>query len=291
MTGAELVLAMWLAVDARGRANAIDLFQRHEYAAAIPALETAAQQENPDSDSYREVAMMIGQSYFMLAQVEKAVPWLEKVPPTNESSYMLGYAYHQTGQLDKSADAFAKLFGVTPRSAAAHLLTGQMLMKRHMERDAGEEVAKALALDPKLPEAHFLLGEIAMFYGRVDESIRELQSELQVNPNFAMAWYRLGDGLVRQNRWDEAIVNLQRSAWLNQNYSGPFILLGKCYFKKQQYASAEKFLRQALSLDPKNYTATYYLGETLVASGKGEEGREMLKRSAALRNGAAPTNE
>jgi tetratricopeptide (TPR) repeat protein len=98
-----------------------------------------------------------------------------------------------------------------------------------------------------------------------------------------MAWYRLGDAYVRLGHWDTAIANLQRAVWLNQNFSGSYILLGKCYFKKNEWPNAERFLRQALDLDPKNYTGTYYLGQTLVAEGRTEEGQQMLKRSAALR--------
>jgi tetratricopeptide (TPR) repeat protein len=155
-------------------------------------------------------------------------------------------------------------------------------MKRHLEDASKTEVKKALAIDPKLPEAHYILAEIAMFRGRVSESIQELERELSINPSFAMAWYRLGDANVRSEDWDAAIANLQRAVWLNRTFSGPYILLGKCYFKKRDFANAERFLRQALSLDPKNYTATYLLGQTLVAGGKTEEGRSVLKRSAIL---------
>jgi tetratricopeptide (TPR) repeat protein len=265
------------------------LFKQRKYSEAISVLKEALQTEQPDTSEYRESAMVIGQSYFMLSQAPLAIPWLEKIPPTNESSYMLGYAYQQAGQPEKAVGAFAQLFGVPPTSASAHLLTGQMLIKRQLEDAGGLEVKKALSTDPKIPEAHFMLGEIAMFHGRVEESIRELEAELAINPNFSMAWYRLGDAYTRQSQWDKAIVNLQRSVWLNQNFSGPYILLGKCYYKKREFETAERFLRQALNLDPKNYAATYYLGETLVANGKPEEGRELLKRSATLRNSPSDT--
>jgi superkiller protein 3 len=122
-----------------------------------------------------------------------------------------------------------------------------------------------------------------MFRGLVSDSIRDLQQELSVNPSFSMAWYRLGDAYVRLGQWDTAIANLQRAVWLNQSFSGSYILLGKCYFKKNEWPNAERFLRQALDLDPKNYTATYYLGQTLIAAGRTEEGQQILKRSAGLR--------
>jgi tetratricopeptide (TPR) repeat protein len=97
-----------------------------------------------------------------------------------------------------------------------------------------------------------------------------------------MAWYRLGDVYTRQEQWDLAIPNLQRAVWLNQNFSGPLILLGKCYFKTGDYSNAEKFLRSALKLDPRNYSATYLLGRTLFALGRTNEAKALMEKSRTL---------
>jgi superkiller protein 3 len=122
-----------------------------------------------------------------------------------------------------------------------------------------------------------------MFRGRVEDSIAHLRQELAVNPGFAMAWYRLGDAYTRLEQWDAAIVQLQKAVWLNPNFSGAFILLGKCYAKKNDAANAIRYLRQALRLDPNNYMAHFLLGRALVADGKEDEGRKMLKKSEELR--------
>jgi tetratricopeptide (TPR) repeat protein len=261
----------------------VALFHEHKYAEAIGALTEAAKKEPHDSASYQESALLVAQSYFALAQAAKAIPWLESIPPSNESSYMLGYAYEQTGRKDDAVGAFARLFGVKRDSAAAHLLTAQLLLKKQLENEGAQEAAKALAIDPKIPEAHFVIAEVAMFRGNVAESVTHLRQELAVNPSFAMAWYRLGDAYTRLDQWDAAIVQLQKAVWLNPNFSGPFILLGKCYGKKNDPANAIRYLRQALRLDPNNYMAHFLLGRALVASGNAEEGRKMLKKSEDLR--------
>jgi tetratricopeptide (TPR) repeat protein len=261
----------------------VALFHDHKYAEAIGALTAAAKGEPKDSADYQESALLVAQSYFALAQAVKAIPWLESVPPSNESSYMLGFAYEQAGRKDDAAGAFAQLFGVKRDSAAAHLLTAQLLLKKQLENEGAEEAAKALAIDPKIPEAHFVIAEVAMFRGKVEESIGHLRQEVEVNPSFAMAWYRLGDAYTRLNQWDAAIVQLQKAVWLNPNFSGPFILLGKCYGKKNDAANSIRYLRQALQLDPNNYMAHFLLGRALLASGNAEEGRKMLKKSEELR--------
>lgn len=261
----------------------VELYKQQKYADAIAALQEAVKTEDPAGPDYKESALLIGQSYFMLAQAPKAIPWLEKVTNINEANYMLGYAYLQNKQPADSEAAFARLFGLKPDSAAAHLVAARMLVKKEYEAYAIDEARKAVALDPKLPEAHFLLGEMALYQGRIDEGLSEMNQEIAINPGFAMAWYRRGDAYARQEKWDAAIPDLQRAVWLNPDYSGPYILLGKCYFKTANYSNAEGILRRALALDPRNYSATYLLGQTLMNEGKKDEGRQVLEKLKTLR--------
>src|SRR5205807_1609537 len=103
------------------------------------------------------------------------LPWLERAAQARmnavEVSYMLGNAYIQTRQPDKAVTAFAVMFGFKPDSAAAHLITAQLMVRQEFEDDAKKEVEKALALEPKLPQAHYLLGEMAIFRANIDAAI------------------------------------------------------------------------------------------------------------------------
>ena len=271
-----------LGASSEPRESGAELFRQKKYEEAIAALEASAASEKADTPEYRESMVMIGQSYFMLSQAPKAIPWLEKAPGSTEANYMLGYAYLQNGQAAQSEAAFARLFNLNPESAAGHLLAAQMMLKKEFEKEAVDEIAKALAIDPKLPNAHFILGEIAITRGRVDEGIEELRKELSLNPNSSMAWYRLGDAYQRRSEWDAAIPNLERAVWLNQDFSGPYILLGKCYFKVSNYSNAEGILKRALALDPNNRAALYLLGQTLTAEGRTEEARAVLDKLKGL---------
>src|SRR5579875_983596 len=278
------VLGMMLAVS-QVHQHGVELYGRKQYAAAISVLEDALKTETPESPEYKESVLLIGQSYFMLSQATKAIPWLEKAPNSNEANYMLGYAYLQANDRRKSEVAFARLFEVKPDSAAGHLLAAQMMLKKDYDAEAVLEAKAALALNANLPEAHFLLGEVAIYRGDLDGGIQELQQELALNPNFSMAWYRLGDAYTRKENWDLAIPNLQRAVWLNPEFSGPYILLGKSYLKKAEYANAEGILRRAVELDPNNQSAKYLLGQALIAAGKKEEGRAILEKLREAQGG------
>ena len=260
----------------------VELYKQQNYTEAIEVLEKAVDSEAQDSAEYRESVLLIGQSYFMLSQAPKAIPWLEKAPHQNEANYMLGYAWLQAGQPERSEEAFARLFDLKPDSAAGHLLAGQMMLKKELVEPAVSEIHKALELDPKLSQAHYLLAEVDIAHGHFEEAIAELKQELVVDPNFSMAWYRLGDAYARMEQWDPAIAHLQRAVWLNPTFSGPLILLGRCYFKTGNLENAEGVLRRALVLDPENLDANLFLSRTLIAEGKTDEGKALVQKLKTL---------
>jgi tetratricopeptide (TPR) repeat protein len=265
----------------------VAFYQARDYAKAIDALTRAVEKELPGEPAYRESVQLLGLCHYLSGRVAEAVPWLEKSLSagvrTPEVLHMLGTAYVQARNAAKAAAAFAEMYGVAADSAAAHLITGQMMIRQGFEDDAAKVLQRALALDPRIPEAHYLLGLIAIFRADIDRGIAELRAEIALNPNFAMAYYKLGDAHTRREQWEEAIPYLQKSVWLNPTYSGPYILLGKAFLKKKDLVNAEGMLRRALQLDPQNYQAHYMLGQALIQLGKVDEGRKLLERSKELR--------
>lgn len=261
--------------------------QKRQFLPAAASFEQAIKTEPANSPRYGELALLLGQAYYLAAKNAEAIPWLEKAlaagVKNTEAVYMLGNAAIQNREPDRARKAFASMFGYPSDSAAAHLLTGQMMVRQEFEEFAEKELRQALTLDPKIPEAHYLLGILATFHSDIDTAVTELKQELAINPNFAMAYYKLGDAYTRREQWDDAIPQLQKSIWLNPTYSGPYILLGKAYLKREELPNAEGMLRRAIQMDPTNSSAHYILGQTLQRAGKTEEAKQMLERSQQLR--------
>jgi len=283
-----MLLFLLLLVDVHStHQSAVQAYKQHKFSEAVAAFTEALKSEAPGSTDYQESVLLLGQSLFLQAKYADAIPWLEKATavqsPLPEAAYMLGNACLLTRQTEKAVPAFAKLFQVSPDSAAAHLATARMMMHKDLDAEAAKEARSALTIDSRIPEAHFLLGEVAIYHANLDEAIGELKKEIEMNPTFAMAHYRLGDAYGRQDKWDEAVAPLERSIWLNPNYSGPFILLGKAYLKRKELANAEGVLRHALRLDPQNVSAHYMLGQTLTQEGKEEEGKKEFDRWQELK--------
>ncbi|MFX8410378.1 hypothetical protein ABTL60_19085, partial [Acinetobacter baumannii] len=94
--------------------------------------------------------------------------------------------------------AFARLFGVAPDSAAAHITAARMMLHQDADGEAAKQAKLALERDPNIPEAHFLLGEVLILHADIENAIAELKQEIALNPAFAMAHYRLGDAYTRR---------------------------------------------------------------------------------------------
>ena len=193
-----------------------------------------------------------------------------------------GNRLHPDAAARQGPRLYRRNFDLAPDSAAAHLLTAQMMIRVEQEGLAEAELRRAVPKDPKLPQAHLLLGQIALFRGRLDEAIELTRQEIRLHPGHTLAWSQLGDVHVRRQTWDDAIAALQRSIWINPYYSAPYILLGRAYIKKGQPATAEAMLRRAIEYDPNNKTAHYLLGQLLQQMGREDEARKELETAERL---------
>jgi tetratricopeptide (TPR) repeat protein len=194
-----------------------------------------------------------------------AIPWFEKAAAGGSQAlvaeFMLGNACLEAHQEEKASESFATLFQVRADSAAAHLLTAEMMLRAQMTQAAEKQARRALEIDPRIPQAHYLLGEVALAQGAPDQAIGELQKEIQADPDFPMAYYRLGDAYVRKSMWENAVAVLERAIWLNPNHDGPYVLIGKAYLERGDLGDAEGVLRHALQMDPQNQAVVKLLDQ------------------------------
>jgi tetratricopeptide (TPR) repeat protein len=262
-------------------------YQKADYARAIEHLSIAVKLETENDIRYRQDVQMLGLSHYLMGHIKDAIPYLEQVkrwaPDNIEMAYTLGMSYIQTHDQDKSREAFARMFSVSPGSASAYLINGKMMIRQQFEEFAEKELQKALEIDPRLPEANFLLGELAVYRADLERGVALLQKEIAINPGFAMAYYMLGEAYTRQLKWDDALQPLQKSIWLNPFFSGPYIVLGKVYLKKGELGAAESLLRRALSRDPNNFSGHHLLAQVLQQSNRAEEAKKEFELADKLR--------
>lgn len=270
---------------AKGLAHEFGLayYKKADYPTAITYLKKAHEEDSADG----ETVQLLGLSYYLSGHPREAIPFLEQVqtwfPTANvDASYILGTCYIQVKDYPNARGAFAKMFAVSPDSAASYLFTARMLLRQDFGPVAEEYAQKAVALDPKLPLAHFLLGEVNLYHSKVPEAIGEFQKELQLNPSYAPAYYKLADAYSRIQNFDEAEKLLQRSIWLDSTSTGPYILMGKVLEKKGETELAMRSLQHALAMDPNNSVAHHLLGQAYRDLGQTENAERELKIAAQL---------
>lgn len=253
-------------------------YHADEYGKAVELLQRVRERLPEASVERRETEQVLGLALHLLGRDAEAIPWLEKTrvwaTDNLELNFVLGQAYIVTSQADRAREALARTFGVAADSAAARVLTAQLMIRLQMEPLAETELQAALKQDPRVARANFLLGQLALFRGRLEDALAYSRKEIAINPADAMAFYQAGDALVRQGQWADAIKALQQSLWINPFYSGPYILLGRAYMKTDQPATAEAMLRRAVDYDPNNRMAHYLLAQLLQQLGRDAEAKQ-----------------
>jgi tetratricopeptide (TPR) repeat protein len=269
-----------------GQLLGVAYYHADDHQRAIEQLMKIREKLAEGSTERRETVQVLGLCYYLTGRFAESIPLLEETRRWAEDNlelgYILGMAYIQTRQPDRARASLARTFGLPADSAAASVVTAQMMIRLEMEPLAEAELKQAVEKDPRIPQAHYLLGQLALFRGKLDEAIVLSKRELAINPGNAMVWYQIGDAHLRASRLDDAIAALQKSLWLNPYYSGPYILLGRAYMKKNVPATAESMLRRAIQYDPNNRSAHYLLGQLLQQMGRAEEAKREFEIAERL---------
>src|ERR1700757_4358816 len=258
-----------LAPSGLARELGVAYYKKGDYANAILNFRKALEENSDDG----EAIQLLGLSLYLGGKPSEAIPYLQKVqswyPRANvDASYILGIAYIQAKQYPQAREAFAKMFGVPPDSAAAYLFCARMLLRLDFAPVAEEYGLKAISLDPRLPMAHYLLGELYLYQSKIDQAISHLEQEMAVNPGYASVYYKLADAYTRVQKFDEAERLLQRSIWLDASSTRPYILLGKVLQKKGEPERAARALQRAIRMDPGNPMPHQLLGQAYRSLGQ-----------------------
>ena len=181
---------------------------------------------------------------------------------------------------------------------------------------ASQEVPGAKATTGETPEAHLGKGYDALKVDRYDLAVSEFRAALEIDPQLVLrARFPLAVALFEQHKSDEArreFEIVQREAGEHPNvlyYLGrldletrafesairnlnqavvkpPFpdtaYYLGFAYFKQGDLTAAEKWLREAAQLNPRDARIPYQLGLVYRKQGHEEEAKKALELSQEL---------
>ena len=140
---------------------------------------------------------------------------------------------------------------------------------------------KALELDPELAEARAELGDALQKDWHWAEAEAEYRQAIELSPNNAAAHGGLAQWLLCQGRTEEALASARRAQELDpQEFNGTQV--GWIFFHGRRYDEAIRELRTALTIEPNDPMAEWFLGFALIAANHFDEAITTLERAASL---------
>jgi type IV pilus assembly protein PilF len=145
--------------------------------------------------------------------------------------------------------------------ARAHTDLGAVYYQQKQWEIALEEFTNASKIDPNFSSAFNGLGLVNAQLGRDDVADANFRKSIQLDPANSEAHNNYGSFLCARNRIDESIKEFYEAV-RNPLYATPALAYTNaaiCSIRKNNISGAEKFLQQALQIDPLSQAAAYQL--------------------------------
>jgi tetratricopeptide (TPR) repeat protein len=184
-----------------------------------------------------------GQLDGAIAEHEEAVKLDPKFAQAHANLIAL---YARTGRADRAENEYRATVGINPNLPQSHYDYGVLLVSLRRYREAEDAFRKALESSPNYAEAHSNLGAMLELRGKSEEAIQQYQAAVDDKPNYRMAHFQLGRLLLMKKRTGEAIAQLSQTLGPEDGDTPRCMYaLGVAYAETGDYASAERYLREA----------------------------------------------
>jgi tetratricopeptide (TPR) repeat protein len=167
-------------------------------------------------------------------------------------------------------------------TAQAHIGKGFENLKDQRYREAADEFSAALKLDPGLVDARYQLGVSYFAIGRRAEARAELERVRAEVSNSQGATYYLGRLDLVEGDLESATRRLEGLA-ADPPFPDTLYYLGSAFLKKGDTVAAEKWLRKAAEMDPRDFRIPDHLARVYQKLGRSQEAEREYARSAELR--------
>lgn len=168
-------------------------------------------------------------------------------------------------------------------TAEAHLGRGYDALKQDRYPVAVDEFRAALAIDPTLVlRAQFPLAVALFEQHKSAEARRELEAVRHVAGDHPNVLYYLGRLDIEDRNFRSAIKNLNQ-AMAKPPFPDTAYYLGFAYFKQADLPHAEKWLKEAQKINPRDPSIPYQLGFVYRKQGRPEEAEKSIALSEDLR--------
>jgi tetratricopeptide (TPR) repeat protein len=215
--------------------------------------------------------------------IDAALVWYASVPAQShrfdaaQTQYINLLA--DRGQIDKAREHLKLMRHEQPQRALQYyLFEAGFLREQGLSQAAFDLLTEALEQYPQNNEALYSRAMVAESLDKLDVLEADLRMILAKEPDNAQALNALGYTLTdRTNRHQEALQLINRALELQPG--DPFYLdsLGWVYYRLGDLEKAEKYLREAMQIQP-DVEFISHLGEVLWEQGKKDEAMQIWQQ-------------
>ena len=262
------------------------LFKSGELKDAIPQFEILLKTAPKDSDAEQRLNILIGMSYYGIADYAKAAPYLKIAADRDKTSLplrlALAHSYLWSKQFKYVLDVYHEILTINPDSAEADMLAGEALDEMKDNAGATKMFQAAVIANPKEPNAHFGLGYLLWSQKKYPDAGTEFQAELANDPNHLQAMLYLADSDIQMNKMDLARPLLERVVKMDPSVPLARLDLGIVYAETDQNADALHELQAAEKLMPDDVNVHWRLGRLYRTLGRKEEAKVEFDKASSL---------
>lgn len=216
----------------------VALFDKGEFAAALPFLRRAAESDSGNAQKWKAV----GVTYAALKKYSEAEETLGRACRLDYKIPDACFFYARTlYALDRFDDALVALEHADHRSWRARLARAESLEALGRFAPAEQEYRQSVALcrgaDPKPAIG---LGQFLVRQGRSSEAVTDLERAASAYPSSADAHLWLGRALSDTGKPAESIPHLERAVALAPSSAQAHLLLAKAYARSGRAGDAQR---------------------------------------------------
>lgn len=220
-------------------------------------------------------------------QREQAMQPLETAlgvnPNLTDAKFLLANLYAQSGRFQDALGLAQSLERADSRAAGPPVLVGAMLIAQQNPRAALAAFERAVRLNPRSVEAHRGLGQAYGLLGQSDRSEESYRRALKLDGNDVVSLNDLAWLLAEiRDKPDEALPLAKKAQELAPQLGWVTDTLGWVYYRRGEYAEAERILRRAAEHAPSNGLVQFHLGLTYEKLGRKTDAASALRQAAKL---------
>lgn len=195
---------------------------------------------------------------------DKAVFYLKKAVQLKSKDFKalmcLGMAYLDNDNAEKAVVCFKQADELGADDVSEFRYLAMRLFKTGNPDKAFNLLQKAMKMEPDDAKLHNLLGTHLMEFGRVAEAIDHFKTSVKLDSNYIYPCMNLGKCFSYKKDFKKALASFKDALDINKKFISGYNEAGITALRLGETDEAEKYLQDALKIDPANKTAKNHLG-------------------------------